>query len=53
MIEWVVFYDSVGNELGAYTKKDTFVGELKETAELLAYENEIPVSEIIIKVVKR
>lgn len=53
MREWIVFYDSYGKELAAYTKVETFEGERKATAELLAFENGIQPEEITIKEVKR
>ena len=52
--EYVIFYNrNTGKELISYSKKGTFVGELKATLELLAYENHISASEITIKTVKR
>lgn len=49
---WVVFV-AHGKELCAYTVKGTFAGEAQATAELLAYENGLDVSEIKIKLIKR
>jgi hypothetical protein len=49
MSKWIVFYDNAGSELVAYTAADEFAGERKATAELLAYERDIPISVIIIK----
>lgn len=49
MKKWIVFCDSKGKELAAYTQEETFEGELKSTKELLAYEQGISPEEIIIK----
>jgi hypothetical protein len=46
---WIVFYDSKGKELAAYTEDGTFAGELKATADLLAFECGIPAEEIVIR----
>lgn len=53
MSKWIVFYDSNGKELAAYTKAETFEGERKATAELLAFENGIQPEEITVKEVER
>jgi hypothetical protein len=42
MSKWIVFYDSKGKELAAYTEAGTFAGERKATADLLAFERGIP-----------
>lgn len=45
---WIVF--KVGDkELCRYSIKGTFMGELKATLELLAFENDINIDEIVIK----
>lgn len=49
MSKWIVFYDSEGKELAAYTETGTFAGERKATADLLSFEHGIPTHEIIIK----
>lgn len=49
MRRWIVFYDSTGKELAAYTEKGTFAGERQATADLLAHEHGISADEIIIK----
>ena len=43
---WIVFYDSNGRELCSVTVRGIFPGEIGDTISLLAYENEISVSEI-------
>lgn len=48
-MKWIVFYDSKGEELAAYTEAGTFAGEQKATADLLAFERGIPANEIAIK----
>ena len=53
MIKWIVFYDSKGKELAAYTEVGTFSGERGATAELLAFENGIQPEEITVKEVER
>lgn len=49
MKKWIVFYNSKGEELAAYTEAGTFAGELKATTDLLAFEYGIHPEEIIIK----
>ena len=49
---WVVF-SARGRELCAYSLSGTFAGEAMATAEYLAGENGLDVSEITIKVVRR
>lgn len=49
MRKWIVFYNSTGKELLAYTERGTFAGEREATIDLLAYERGIPAQEIIIK----
>ena len=49
---WLVF-SAYGKELAAYTLDGTFAGEARATAELLAYEKGLDVSEIRIDVVRR
>lgn len=46
---WIVFRHN-GKELCRYSVQGTAPGELKSTLELLAYENDIPESEISWKV---
>jgi hypothetical protein len=53
MKKWIVFYDNNGKELTAYTQAETFAGEQKATAELLAFEHGIRPEEITAKEVKR
>jgi hypothetical protein len=53
MSKWIVFYDSKGKELAAYTEAGTFEGERQATAELLAFEQGIPAEEITAKEVER
>ena len=53
MRKWIVFYDNKGEELAAYTKAETFEGELKATAELLAFERGMKPEEITAKEVER
>lgn len=53
MRKWIVFYDSKGKELAAYTEAETFEGEQKATAELLAFEHGIRPEEITAKEVER
>ena len=53
MKKWIVFYDSKGKELAAYTEAGTFLGEREATAELLAFENGIQPEEITVKEVER
>jgi hypothetical protein len=53
MRKWIVFCDSKGKELAAYTEAGTFAGEQESTAELLAFENGIQLEEITIKEVER
>lgn len=50
MKEWFVFSHN-GRELLRITVNGYVIGELRTTAELLAYENRIPVSEITVSVV--
>lgn len=49
MRKWIVFYSGAGKELAAYTAAGTFDGERRATADLLAFEQGIPVEEIIVK----
>ena len=49
MSKWIVFYDSTGKELAAYTVTGTFEGELEATKDLLAFEHGISPEEITIK----
>lgn len=42
---WLVFFLN-GKELASYTLAGTFPGEREATRELLAYENDVPVSAI-------
>ena len=49
MSKWIVFYDSEGKELAAYTEAGTFAGEREATADLLAFEHGIPPEEITTK----
>lgn len=53
MSKWIVFYDRDGTELAAYTESGTFAGELRATADLLAFEHRIPVDEITVKLEER
>lgn len=53
MKKWIVFYDSKGNELAAYTQAETFAGEQEATTALLAFEHGIQPEEITIKEVER
>lgn len=52
MEKWVMFYHNE-KELGGYTVRGTFAGELEATKELFAYENGIPESEIEVKIIER
>lgn len=47
---WIVFYYLDWQEMAAYTVRGAFAGELQATKELLAYEHNIPVSDITAKV---
>lgn len=49
---WIVFFLD-GKELASYTLEGTFLGELKSTRELLAYENDVPASSICFAVINR
>lgn len=53
MRKWIVFYDSKGKEIAAYTQAETFAGEREATAELLAFEHGIQPEEITAKEVER
>ena len=53
MSKWIVFYDSEGKELAAYTEAETFAGEREATVNLLAFENGIPTEELTVKEVQR
>lgn len=53
MRKWIVFYDSRGQELAAYTKAETFEGEWESTKALLAFEHGIQPEEITAKEVER
>ena len=53
MKKWIVFYNSKGEQLAAYTQAETFVGEQKATTELLAFEHGIQPEEITAKEVER
>lgn len=53
MRKWIVFCDSKGKELAAYTEAGTFDGEQKATAELLAFEHGIQPEEVTTKEVER
>ena len=49
---WAVFY--LGDrELFSYTVRGTYDGELKETKELLAYENDCDVRDIRLRIERR
>lgn len=50
---WLVFFHPDGRELGAYTIRGTFDGELEATLEELALENDINTESIEITVVTR
>lgn len=51
MEKWVNFYNIHTNEyLGGYTTEGNLTGELRETIELLTYENGIEEFEIVVKV---
>ena len=52
MEKWIVFYNGK-KELASYTLRGTFPGELRETAELLAYEKGINSSDIKVKIETR
>lgn len=49
---WIVFLLD-GKELASYTLAGTFPGEREATRELLAYENDVPVSSIYVAVINR
>lgn len=51
--EWIAFYDPDGRELGAYTLRGTFAGELQATKELLAIENRLKPEDITAKLENR
>lgn len=51
--EWMAFYDPDGRELGAYTLRGTFAGELQATKELLASENGLKPEDITAKLENR
>jgi hypothetical protein len=45
--KWVAFYNKITNErMAAITIEGLYDGEIEETKELLAYENNIQVSDI-------
>lgn len=50
--EWAVFYID-NKEKCAYTVNGTFPGEMQATKELLAYENNVEVSDVVMKIEKR
>lgn len=50
--EWVVFYID-GKEKCSYTVNGTFPGEMVGTKVLLAYENNVEVSDVVMKFEKR
>ena len=50
--QWIVFFHE-GKELCRYTVSGTFAGERDATIQLLAYENDIPASEITFAIVTR
>lgn len=52
MEKWIMFYYG-DKELGGYTLRGTFAGELEATKELFAYENGIPESAITTKIIER
>ena len=49
MRKWIVFCDSKGKELAAYTEAGTFAGEQEATVELLAFEHGLQPEEITTK----
>lgn len=52
--EYIVFRDKqTGRELLSYTARGTFRGEAEATADLLAYEKNIPREQIVISTEKR
>lgn len=54
MEKYLVFYNKINNkELSRYTIEGTFESERDATAELLAYENNIDVEDIITKIEMR
>lgn len=53
MSEWIAFYTPDGKELGAYTLRGTFAGELQATKELLASENGLKPEDITAKLENR
>ncbi|MEG1562181.1 MAG: hypothetical protein RR365_00810 [Bacteroides sp.] len=53
MSEWIAFYAPGGKELGAYTLRGTFAGELQATKELLASENGLKPEKITAKLENR
>jgi len=54
MEKYLVFYNKIDNkELSRYTIEGTFEGERDATTELLAYENNIDVEDIITKIEMR
>lgn len=53
MKDWIVFRTKEGKELAAYTVNGTFVGEEKDTIDLLASEHGIPAEEISINIERR
>lgn len=52
MEKYMVFYYN-NKELCAYTLRGSFFGETEATAELLAYEHNINIQDIIIKIEER
>lgn len=53
MKDWIVFRTKEGKELAAYTVNGTFVGEAKDTIDLLAREHDIPAEDISIILERR
>ena len=51
--QWYVVFTAHGKELCAYSVAGTFAGEARATAELLAGENGLDITEIEIKLEKR
>ena len=43
---WIVFYGPDGKELGSYTVRGSFPGELEDTISMLAYERGLMESKI-------
>lgn len=53
MKDWIVFRTKEGKELAAYTVNGTYVGEEKDTIDLLASEHGIPADDISISLEMR